>query len=110
MKRLSAFAFILIFSLSPLLAQDSNLDPDFKADIVRLLKVSGGDRAVLGQAEALTDELIVPVQVVRTDISDEKSASALGRDCYLSASPRSSRKLWISSKRSWAARTASTMY
>ena len=74
MKQLSAFAFILICSLSPLLAQDSNLDPGFKADIVRLLKASGGDREVLGQAETLTDELIVPVKVVRTDISEERFA------------------------------------
>ena len=74
MKQLLAIIFVLFFSLPPLLAQDSNIDPGFKADIVRLLKASGGDREVLGQAETLTDELIAPVKVVRTDISEERFA------------------------------------
>ena len=74
MKQLLTIAFVLAFSLPPLWAQDSNLDPAFKADIVRLLKASGGDSEVLGQAETLTDELIAPVKVVRTDISEDRFA------------------------------------
>ena len=74
MKQLLVIAFVLVFSPLSVLAQDNNLDPGFKADIVRLLKASGGDHEVLGQAETLTDELIAPVKVVRTDISEERFA------------------------------------
>lgn len=49
-------------------------DPAFKADIVRLLHAIGGEKVILGKAETLTDELIAPVKIVRTDVSDERFA------------------------------------
>lgn len=58
---------------APLYAQQT-IDPAVQADILRLIKATGADRAVLAQAETLTDELIAPVKIVRTDIPEARFA------------------------------------
>ena len=73
MNRLLAVAFCgFFFLIQPLMAQD--ISPELKADIIRLIKASGSDQEILKQAGTLADELIAPVKVVRTDISEERFA------------------------------------
>ena len=58
------------FLTQPLTAQD--ISPELKADIIRLIIASGADQEILNQAETVADELIAPVKIVRTDITEER--------------------------------------